>query len=243
MEIRDYSQFRDIVISKDLPIKFFNGTLVISSMAFEKLGIQTLEDLFIAYENGILNNEDLNYDLKGLTEMLLSYYTGTPLVADDILNKELVSANLENEINSHEIIVGLRRLGITYSERKILCEYCRQSYSKFGERTTIFEILQKLSNDGIFILSVASSRPFSGGISDFTSLQNLMFKIEFLKFYLAQDKAMLETRDLDSAEYDIISHLEDQQVFLYRTRQNLDKQIQILEEQLSNLYSNRGKGR
>ena len=91
MEKVDYSKYREVMIADGLPMTFVGDYHNDISSVFEKHNIKTLEDLFVAYENGVFNDKRRKYyaEIKGQTELLLSYYTNAPLVADDALSRKL----------------------------------------------------------------------------------------------------------------------------------------------------------
>ena len=87
MEKKDYSKFSKVVIKENLPITFISDEYNKSIYdIFDKLNIRTLEDLFVAYDNGFFNDNRKRFytEIKGQIELLMSYYMKTPLVAEGL---------------------------------------------------------------------------------------------------------------------------------------------------------------
>lgn len=246
MEKQDYSKFRSISISSDLPITFVGFTFANIDDYFQNLGINTLEELFVAYDNGVFNDrrKKFNAEVKGQTEILMSYYMGTPLIADEFLETKInirdndsINAWLEDRKNTQ----ALFRLGITDEERMLLYQYCinKKEYILADENSNarIMEIIKEFATD----------KEYQSGIMANTSnknylkvIQNIKFKADFFEKYL-ENKRYLEAGLISQpsnntiVDRTVVQSLETQMKFLLKARSNIDTQIELLQSQLANV--------
>lgn len=246
MEKQDYSKFRSISISSDLPITFVGFTFANIDDYFQNLGINTLEELFVAYDNGVFNDrrKKFNAEVKGQTEILMSYYMGTPLIADEFLETKInirdndsINAWIEDRENTQ----ALFRLGITDEERMLLYQYCinKKEYILAEENSNarIMEIIKEFATD----------KEYQSGIMVNTSnknylkvIQNIKFKADFFEKYL-ENKRYLEAGLISQpsnntiVDRTVVQSLETQMKFLLKAKSNIDTQIELLQSQLANV--------
>lgn len=116
----DYSIFRHVNIFTDLSINLYIGDEknvkhVIPTL-LEELEITTLEQLFLAYDEGKFNDmrRSGNRTIKGVVELLRYVYLNEPLVADEFLDNKVIESYQEN--GSVKVINLLSRLGLTQDE-------------------------------------------------------------------------------------------------------------------------------
>lgn len=255
MEKKDYSQFGEISIKDGLPI-FFVGNISIGPNDifdyFDSLGVKTLEDLFVAYDNGCFNDrrKKYNIEIKGQTELLMSIYTNTPLVADgafnigiDISTKEKVYRSFEDKT----YLKALMRAGISFEECGCLLRYCclnnDQIVKDINGRTSILDIMSRFSVDKEYQAGLAANAYSQDYIR---IIQNIRFKTKFFECYFKNDFLRNEPFDMtvnETVSRSIIESLESQMEFLVHARDNLDIQITELQAQLANVKSVEGMGK
>ncbi len=251
MEKHDYSKFKSVSIRSDLPITFVGDNYRDIDDIYEffkHLGINTLEELFVAYDNGLFNDRRKKYnaEVKGQTELLMSYYMGTPLIAEDIL-EEWVNIGTIKDIESwvfddKRIVESLTRLGITKEERRILHSfiYIKRDFiiASRNRNTQIIDIIESFAADKEYqsgIVSDAFGKMYS------KIIQNIKFKTDFFKKYL-KSKKDIEMGLIKQPTYvdrELVQKLEEQMKYLLRARNNLDAQIELLQSQLSNIRKSR----
>ncbi len=248
MEKKDYSQFREVSIIDGLPIFLVGDVANMRNDLFErldKLGIKTLEDLFNAYDNGYFNDKRKKYniEMKGQTELLMSYYMGTPLIADDIL-EERVNLNSLHDINewyeNDKLRNALLRVGISHEECRLLYKYCIDKHDKVladeNGMARILEIMSTFAKDKEYQGSMATTAYSTEHIK---SIQNIRFKANFFEKYLEYGlTGRLSTNII--IDRNVVQNLEAQMKFLLRARGNIDSQIELLQTQLSNVKSTGG---
>ena len=198
----NYSCFRSILV-KDLPILFTSYFPLDVNDTLRQLKINTLEDLFIAYEKGFFSDRRRSIDkaLIGQVEMLLSYYTGTSLIASDILDERINIKNVNNIEKNNQNIANwlyqrnihdkLIRLGITTEEISMLYKYCIYNQNDIlGNNISILELIKKLVEDQFFQFIIISKHTNK---KDLVILHNLKFKAQFLEQYLSKEKEHSES--------------------------------------------------
>lgn len=254
MEKKDYSQFREVSIIDGLPIFLVGERDNMKNDLLErldKLGIKTLEDLFNAYDNGYFNDKRKKYniEMKGQTELLMSYYMGTPLIADDIL-KERLNLNSRDDINewyeNDKLRNALLRVGISYRECCLLYNYCMDRHYKVladgNGMARILEIMNTFAKDKEYQGSMTTTAYSTENIK---LIQNIRFKANFFEKYLEEKRYLedgLTGRPSTNIIIDknVVRNLEAQMEFLLRARGNIDSQIELLQTQLSNVKSTGG---
>ena len=254
MEKKDYSQFREVSIIDGLPIFLVGDVANMRNDLFErldKLGIKTLEDLFNAYDNGYFNDKRKKYniEMKGQTELLMSHYMGTPLIADDILETR-VNLNSQDDINewyeNDKLRNALLRVGISYEECRLLYHYCIEKHDKVladeNGMARILEIMSTFAKDKEYQGSMTTTAYSTEHIK---LIQNIRFKANFFEKYLEKKRYLEEglTDRLSTniiIDRNVVQNLEAQMKFLLRARGNIDSQIELLQTQLSNVKSTGG---
>ncbi len=194
MEKNDYSQFRKINIKNELPI-FFIGNIFCGMgndiLEFlDGIGVKTLEDLFKAYDNGYFNDitKKYNVEIKGQIELLMAYYMGTPLIAENVL-EETININSLVSINefyiNNEITYALMKIGITDEERYIIYNYCMTKNERLvtdgNGNITIMDIIKSFITDKEYqsaIIAAAYSENY------LRLIQNIIFKAKIFEEYL-----------------------------------------------------------
>ena len=235
MEKVDYSKYREVMIADGLPMTFVGDLSNDISSVFEKHNIKTLEDLFVAYENGVFNDKRRKYyaEIKGQTELLLSYYTNAPLVADDALNRKLDFSSryaLSEWYVDRNMLNGLYRCGITLAEYHILFSYAIDNREKImiSDRTeTFLSIINRFANDKGY-QSQLSATSYSPSDTRLQQIQNIIFKSKIYEKHL-------QSKNIDVIDSETIRNLQEQMQFLLRARDNLDAQIALVQNQLSNV--------
>ena len=248
MEKRDYSQFREVSIIDGLPIFLVgDGDNMKNDLLerLDKLGIKTLEDLFNAYDNGYFNDKRKKYniEMKGQTELLMSYYMGTPLIADDIL-KERVNLNSLDDINewyeNDKLRNALLRVGISHQECCLLYNYCMDKHENVladgNGMARILEIMSTFAKDKEYQGSMTTTAYSTKYIK---LIQNIRFKANFFEKYL-EDGLIGRPSTNIIIDRNVVKNLESQMEFLLRARGNIDSQIELLQTQLSNVKSTGG---
>jgi hypothetical protein len=252
MEKRDYSKFRDLLIDRDLPISFVNSPT--DSLPYEeyfkKLNIRTLEDLFNAYDNGVFNDrrKKHNIEVKGQTELLMSYYIGTPLIGDVILDKtiHIDTKLLNNMYNSREddIWTKLARIGFSGQEIYFIYSYIhsnREFLVTENGTQKVFEIIKRFANDKPFQAKIISEESKRFADFDVKSMQNFVFKTKFLEQYMENKKLQATGFPFKNvskeglADRTTIQALESQMEFLLNEKETIDKQIEVVQNQLNNI--------
>lgn len=240
MEKQDYSKFRTVSISNDVPIIFVG-----MDDYFQNLGINTLEELFIAYDNGVFNDrrKKFNTEIKGQTEILMSYYMETPLIADDFLetginisDNDTINAWLVDRENTQ----ALYRLGITYKECALLYQYCinRKEHilADKNKNAEIMEIIKEFANDKEYQSSIMANTSDNVYLK---VIQNIKFKSNFFEKYLERKKhleaGLLAHPSNNVIDRTMVQSLEAQMKFLLKARSNIDTQIGLLQTQLANV--------
>lgn len=254
---KDYSKFREITIKEDLPIKFISGEYNKDVYdVFEKLNIKTLEDLFIAYNNGYFNDKRKRFyvEIKGQTELLMAYYMNTPLIADDVLetrinlkSQDTISERYEN----YKFCNDLKRVGISKAEYFMLYQYCMNKCGKIstyeGGTLSILHIMQKFTEDIEYQSGITATTP-AYNQNDILVIQNLKFKTELYEKYIEHKKHLdqgdIGFKNLNGAvDFGVVRELESQMKFLLNARNNLDAQIELLQSQLTNVKNAGGMRR
>lgn len=249
MEKKDYSKFSKVVIKENLPITFISDEYNKSIYdIFDKLNIRTLEDLFVAYDNGFFNDNRKRFytEIKGQIELLMSYYMKTPLVADSVLETRVgvQSQDMINEMyENDELTKNLFRVGISKAEFRVLYQYCMNKCGKMSTyedgTLSIIHIMQKFANDKEYQSGLtASATPYTQ--SNILAIQNLTFKSAFYEMYLEQEKYLRNGLSgflnvSGVIDRNAVQTLEAQMKFLLNARNNLDAQIELLQNQLSNV--------
>lgn len=242
MEKKDYSQFREVSIIDGLPIFLVGDVAYMRNDLFErldKLEIKTLEDLFNAYDNGYFNDKRKKYniEMKGQTELLMSYYMGTPLIADDILEER---HDIYEWYENDKLRNALLRVGISHVECGLLYNYCIDKHDKVladeNGMARILEIMSTFAKDKEYQGSMATTAYSTEHIK---SIQNIRFKANFFEKYLEYGlTGRLSTNII--IDRNVVQNLEAQMKFLLRARGNIDSQIELLQTQLSNVKSTGG---
>lgn len=252
MEKHDYSKFKSVSIRSDLPITFVGDNYRDIDDIYEffkHLGINTLEELFVAYDNGLFNDRRKKYnaEVKGQTELLMSYYMGTPLIAEDVL-EEWVNIGTVKNIESwlfddKRIKKLLTRLGITREERWILHSFLitKKDFviATRNHNTQIIDIIESFATDKEYQFGIVSD---TFGKMYSKIIQNIKFKADFFKKYL-ESKKDIEMGLIIQPTYvdrELVQKLEEQMKYLLRARNNLDAQIDLLQGQLTNIKNARG---
>lgn len=250
----DYSKFSEVNIVDDLPIFLVGNVGNMRNDLFEylnKLGIKTLEDLFNAYDDGCFNDKRKRYnvEMKGQTELLMSHYMGTPLIADDILETG-VSLKSQDDINewyvNDKLKKALLRVGISHEEYYLLYQYCMEKHKKvLADENGVARILKIMS-------TFAQDREYQGSMTTtaysteyIKLIQNIRFKANFFEKYLEEKRyledgltGIISTNTI--IDRNVVQNLEAQMKFLLRARENIDSQIELLQIQLSNVKSTGG---
>lgn len=227
----DYSKYREISIKDSLPISLYGNEKVLMDM-----GINTLEDLFVAYENGSFIG--FKKELQGEIEWLFSYYTGAPLLGDKILFQDI---NLSNFINRKEILNDYKskskifKIGIDEYELYELYRYCRKriEYIKYevnSENVSLMTLINIYINDieyhmNYMMLSNDKNISVYGAY-----LSNLQIKYNLYIKSLNFKKSSNDVVDsVTIKEYK--KHID----FLLKRRELLDAHIALLENKLSKI--------
>lgn len=243
MEKQDYSKFKSMSISSDLPIAFVGYINANIDDFFKNLGINTLEDLFIAYDNGIFNDKrkKFNMEVKGQTEILMSYYLGTPLIGDHFLEMTINikdNDNINSWVGNRKNRQALLRLGLTDEECSLLYEYCinKKKYILADENhnARIMEIVKEFASDeeyqSVIIANTSNKKRLK-------VIQNIKFKADFFEKYL-ENKRYLEDGLTNQVtpntiiDRTVLQSLEVQMEFLLKAKSNIDVQIELLQSQL-----------
>lgn len=246
MEVNDYSKFKKIKINGDLPISFLSFDKYHDVLdVFKRLNIETLEDLFKAYDEGYFNDKRKRYniEIKGQTELLMAYYMNTPLVGDKLLEKT-VSIGLKEIINQQfenpKFVNDLMRVGISRIESFVLYQYSIFISPKLKEdenKTSIRlnQLIKMFANDKEYQSVLTATNTYN----EIEVIQNLKFKSNFYETYLENKRAVKEGFDGSDVskvtDKVSIEELRDQLCFLLKTRDNLDEQIALLQKQLDNV--------
>ena len=248
MKKKDYSKFREVNIVDGLPI-FLVGYVHHDLFEYlNKLGIKTLEDLFNAYDNGCFNDKRkrFNIEMKGQTELLMSHYMGTPLIADDILETGVSLKSLDdmNEwFENDKLKKALLRVGITDGEFYLLYSYCIENpemilTDKNGV-ARILEIMRTFATDEEYQRSLTTTIYSTKYIK---WIQNIRFKSNFFEKYLDEKRYLEEglTGRISTntiIDRNVVRDLETQMKFLLRAKESIDLQIELLQTQLLNVKS------
>lgn len=246
MDINDYSKFKRIKINGDLPISFLSFDKYHDILdVFRKLNIETLEDLFKAYDEGYFNDKRKRYniEIKGQTELLMAYYMNTPLVADKFLEKtvclglkEIINQQFENP----KFVNDLMRVGISRAELGVLYRYSIFVSPKLKEdenKTSIRldQLIKSFANDKEYQSVLTATNIYN----EIEVIQNLKFKSNFYETYLENKRAVKEGFDGSDVgkitDKVSIDELRKQLGFLLKARGNLDRQIELLQNKLGNV--------
>lgn len=237
----DYSRYKGIMIEDGLPISFIGG--VVSHL--RNLNIKTLRDLFMNYDNGFFNDQrkKFNPELKGTTELLLAYYTGAPLIADNFLFHELniqTKDDIYGWVDDGKFWNNMSRLGLGSEEKFALEEYLMENYKNINndEPLTILELIKNFAYfDNYHHGKIASGyNAFFIGSTDYMKVvQNLKFKAKFFEIYLNSKELSKDVVDKET-----IKKLESQMKSLLQRRYDLDCQLILLQKQLSNIKNDGG---
>lgn len=248
---KNYSKFGEIKIKEDLPIKFIGRNSLNKDVygVFEKLNIKTLEDLFIAYNNGDFNDKRKSFfpEIKGQTELLMAYYMNTPLVADEILETRINFESydtINEQFENNKFCSDLGRAGISTAEQFMLYRYCINKQGKimstYAHSTlSIMSIMQRFADDEEYQAGIIATAT-SYTKDDLLIIQNLKFKSKLYENYMEHKKDLEQGgtgfKNVNGAvDFEVVGELKSQMNFLLNARKNLDTQIELLQSQLTSV--------
>ncbi len=225
MKENDYSKFRDINIYKDLPIKFLEYDIFMDILKFENTN--TLEDLFLLYDSGYLNdfNKKGAKHLKSIIELLRFDYLDISLDISFDLNKKI-----EGNILDAKVMHTLMNLGFTLSEYAMLFYYYDNNYlklTKYKKNISILELLKFFYDDIPYQLSkIIQSEENNNVLQNNLLLQNIKYKTLILI-----DALMKQENENKKNEFNReLELLKDMKKF-FEIRKDIDKQINLLNQQ------------
>lgn len=245
-EKRDYSELANISIYDSLGgnIKFDQGIIDI----LEKKGIENLAQLFEAYDKKRLNcgrNTTQKRDIKalrGTVELLKYKYFGDDLIADTVLDRVSFSDPMFPDYyavpgtksgKNGEDVEDIIRLGFTLDEYIELDNYFDKTMNK--ENVSLIQLLQAFYNDETFcetykdiiVMGYKEEEKEKAYNYYLAQTENIKNKIAIiLDYYLSKNR--VETNN-------VIEMMRAQLDSLIRIRDNLDKQINELTNQINNL--------
>lgn len=234
------NEINNLNINSDLVIFIDKETLAYLS----KLNINTLGELFDAYNNGVFNDKRKKYNknIVGQIEFLMSYYLKTPLIASELLKESILlheESNFYGSNSNKKLRDNLCRSGFTGDEYMLIGNYIVDKENEFIDRTgrkaevkAIIEIINQFVNDEAYQLSLISQYHEKSGLQQ--SIRNIKMKCEIciknIKFGRGHYDEVFTT----------IMDLEEQMKFLVNTRNRLDVQIELLQNQINNVKANGG---
>ena len=226
MKENDYSKFRDINIYKDLPIKFLEYDIFMDILKFENTN--TLEDLFLLYDSGYLNdfNKKGAKHLKSIIELLRFDYLDISLDISFDLNKKI-----EGNILDAKVMHTLINLGFTLSEYAMLFYYYDSNYlklTKYKKNISILELLKVFYEDISYQLGkIIQSEENNNVLQNNLLLQNIKYKtLILIDALMKQEKA--NNKNEFNRELEL---LKDMKKF-FEIRKDIDKQINLLNQQI-----------
>lgn len=226
MKENDYSKFRDINIYKDLPIKFLEYDIFMDILKFENTN--TLEDLFLLYDSGYLNdfNKKGAKHLKSIIELLRFDYLDISLDISFDLNKKI-----EGNILDAKVMHTLINLGFTLSEYAMLFYYYDSNYlklTKYKKNISILELLKVFYDDISYQLGkIIQSEENNNVLQNNLLLQNIKYKTLILI-----DALMKQEKENNKNEFNReLELLKDMKKF-FEIRKDIDKQINLLNQQI-----------
>lgn len=234
------NEINNLNINSDLVIFIDKETLAYLS----KLNINTLGELFDAYNSGAFNDKRKKYNknLVGQIEFLMSYYLKTPLIATELLKESILinEGHCFYKTKSDNILSNnLSRAGFTGGEYVLIGNYISEKGDEFIDYTgrkataaTIIEIINKFVNDREYQLALISRYPEKSELQK--SIRNIKMKCEI---YIKNIKF---GRGHYDEVFTTIRDLEEQMNFLVKARNRLDIQIELLQNQINNVKNNGG---
>lgn len=219
----DYSIFRHINIFTDLEIDLHIGDEknvknVISSQ-LENYGIETLEQLFESYDNGLFDDlrKSGHRTIKGIVELLKFRYLNEPLVADQVLTEKAVST--EHLVMTTKLERDLLRLGFTQDE-------IAELINRVGK-------CEDMDYEGVFqtyleLVSVPQMRK----TKEDTITANLYHKIKLILEYKQQEDSLFSNQEPNKRVSEQLKH---QIMILKQRRDGIDSTIAILSKELEKL--------
>ncbi len=226
MKENDYSKFRDINIYKDLPIKFLEYDIFMDILKFENTN--TLEDLFLLYDSGYLNdfNKKGAKHLKSIIELLRFDYLDIYLDISFDLNKKI-----EGNILDAKVMHTLINLGFTLSEYAMLFYFYDSNYlklTKYKKNISILELLKVFYEDIPYQLGkIIQSEENNSVLQNNLLLQNIKYKTLILI-----DALMKQENENNKNEFNReLELLKDMKKF-FEIRKDIDKQINLLNQQI-----------
>ena len=233
-----YSQFRNISIKKDLPIFFTSEIYNNIDEYFEKLGIETLEDLFAEYDKGTFNDKrkKFNKEIKGQTRLLMYYYMGTPLNGTEVLNEEIPNDNIHifnDSFFDKKYEDELNFIGITNTELGMIYSYCVHEINITDVyKPTLLDIMKDIIKDDQYLKSMVATTNYD---SILKTIRNLIFKINFFETYKKFGRLMDEEDVSNISDGNMKKKLEEQKQLLLRSKQSIEKQLSQIENQINNI--------
>lgn len=234
------NEINNLNINSDLLIFIDKETLDY----LNKLNINTLGELFEAYNNGVFNDKRKKYNknLVGQIEFLMSYYLKTPLIATELLKEPILinEGRRFYKTKSDNILRNnLYRAGFTGHEYVLIGNYIIDKGDEFIDYTgrkatdeTIIKIINKFVNDREYQLALISRYHEKDEIQK--SIRNIKMKYEI---YIKNIKF---GRGYYDATFATLEDLKEQMNFLVKTRNRLDVQIELLQNQINNVKANGG---
>lgn len=226
MQKSDYSKFRDIYIYNDLPIKFLEYDIFMDILKFENTN--TLEDLFLLYDSGYLNdfNKKGAKHLKSIIELLRFDYLDISLDISFDLNKKI-----EGNILDAKVMHTLMNLGFTLSEYVMLFYYYDNNYlklTKYKKNISILELLKIFYDDIPYQLGkIIQSEENNNVLQNNLLLQNIKYKTLILI-----DALMKQENENKKNEFNReLELLKDMKKF-FEIRKDIDKQINLSNQQI-----------
>lgn len=225
----DYSIFRYINIFTDLEIDLHIGDEknvknVISSQ-LESYGIETLEQLFESYDNGLFDDlrKSGHRTIKGIVELLKFRYLNEPLVADQVLSEKVVAT--ERLVMTNKIERALLRLGFTQDE-------IAELINKVGKCEDMdYEGLLQTYLELVPVPQVKKKK-------DDIVISNLYHKIKLILEYKQQEDSLFSNQEPTKK---ISEQLRHQVMVLKQRRDGIDSTITMLLKELEKLEQGKHK--
>ncbi len=255
-----YKQLEHINIFDDLPINILliNGAYQKKRVIefFDNLGISNLSQLFEAYDNGVFNDGRKKHNklIKASIELLRFKYLREDIIADVFLFEKIKTEK-----------VGLYDIMSSESRNKLMrllgsdCSYLLESYFNTGgsykdvyygqenkkrknmENISIFGLLRAFRDDTEFRNDILESHLEGKWKSeknfecDSEDIHDILQRIVLIEEYRAS-KLDRPTEEIEAA----ITHRQKELKRLQNQRRILDKQIEMIEANISSLQEERG---
>ncbi len=197
-------------------------------------GVNTLEDLFIKYDNDSLVfpefDKDANATARAIIELIRFQYLKADLLLDIYLSKEISPFSITRNDSTPftKVFTTLRAVGLEKRQASSVAHYISRT---LREPKTLGEIITDMYSKNIRV----------GGIG-INEIEDLRIKLSLLVEYYNSKKELITPPKVKTPIQEpinpvvdemMIKSLEEEEQELLRRRANLDKKIAMVQEQLA----------